>query len=454
MQNVFDDVAHLDKRCYDSFLLSEDILIEHAAGGMANYILKHFKKNSKVLVVCGGSNNGADGIALVRMLHKDYDIKLFLAKEPTSPMAKLQYKRALSVGIDIASDVCECDVVVDAIVGSGLKGELNDDLKSLMARLNTIKAHKIACDIPSGYLFKADVTLCMGALKKSLFLDKHKDFVGEIKVIDLGVARELYEIDSKCKLLEFSDMKLPCRVKKDSHKGSYGHLGVVGGDMVGASIMSALAANRFGCALVTLVTKQTVSNLPYSIMNKSSLPKNISAIVMGMGLGSVSVDAFLQNSLPIVVDADLFYKDEILEILKRADVVLTPHPKEFISLLKITKLADTTLSKLQNDRFSYCELFAKTYPNVTLLLKGANMIIARGDEIFINPHASENLAKGGSGDVLSGLIGSLLAQGYNALEATKSASLALSKLSRNFNGASFSLTPQDLIDNIKDLKDE
>lgn len=454
MQNVFDDVAHLDQRCYDSFLLSEDILMENAASGMASYILEHFKKGSRVLVVCGGSNNGADGIALARMLHRDYDVRVLLAKEPKSHMAKLQHKRALSVGVSVVGDICECDVIVDAIVGSGLKGELSENLRSLITKLNATRAFKIACDIPSAYLFRADITLCMGALKKSLFLDKHKDFVGEIKVIDLGVSREVYELDSKCKLLEFSDMRLPFRAKKDSHKGSYGHLGVVGGEMSGASIMSALAANRFGCALVSLVGDISNFSLAYNIMNKKSLPKNLSAIAMGMGLGSVSIDAFLDNSLPMVIDADLFYRDEILEILKRADVVLTPHPKEFISLLKITKLADIGILELQDDRFSYCELFAKAYPNITLLLKGANMIIARGDEMFINPYAGENLAKGGSGDVLSGLIGSLLAQGYNALEATKSASLALSKLSLSFSGASFSLTPQDLIDNIKDLKDE
>jgi hydroxyethylthiazole kinase-like uncharacterized protein yjeF len=129
-------------------------------------------------------------------------------------------------------------------------------------------------------------------------------------------------------------------------------------------------------------------------------------------------------------------------------VVVTPHAKEFVSLLKITNVADITTEELQKNRFKYAEDFCKTYPNVTLLLKGANVIIAHNEKFYINPHGTPALAKGGSGDVLSGLIGALLAQGRTPLEAAINGSLTHAKLALSYKGVDFSLTPDDLIDEI------
>jgi hydroxyethylthiazole kinase-like uncharacterized protein yjeF len=132
-------------------------------------------------------------------------------------------------------------------------------------------------------------------------------------------------------------------------------------------------------------------------------------------------------------------------------VVITPHAKEFVSLLKITKIADITVEELQKNRFKYAQEFSKAYPHATLILKGANVIIAKSDEFYINPHGTPSLAKGGSGDVLSGLVGSLLAQGYDSLDAAINASLAHAKSALNYCGADFSLTPDDLIEQIGKL---
>jgi hydroxyethylthiazole kinase-like uncharacterized protein yjeF len=252
MQNLFYEVNSLDKRCYDEFLLTEDILMEHAADGMAKYIQKRFKKGSSVILVVGSGNNGADAIALSRLLHKDFNVYLYLAKELKSPMAKLQYKRAKAIGVKEITELFECDILVDAIVGTGFNGEFNDKLNTLIDKMNSLKAFKIACDTPSGYKFFADVTLTMGALKIDQFLDKNKDYVGKIKVINLGVSREVYEIDSNYKLLDKEDMHLPFRDKKDVHKGSSGHLAVVVGSKRGAGILSALSALRSGIDLVTV----------------------------------------------------------------------------------------------------------------------------------------------------------------------------------------------------------
>jgi hydroxyethylthiazole kinase-like uncharacterized protein yjeF len=190
-------------------------------------------------------------------------------------------------------------------------------------------------------------------------------------------------------------------------------------------------------------------------MLSKELPSNSSALALGMGLGSDfqrhTLDSYLQNSLPLIVDADIFSMPIILEILKRDKLVITPHPKEFTSLLALTGIAEISVDALQNHRFYYSELFSKRYPHIVLLLKGANVIIAHDGAYYINPNGTSALSKGGSGDVLSGLIGSLLAQGYAPLNATITASLAHTKLSQNYTGADFSLTPDDLIRGIGKL---
>ena len=464
MQKLFDEVGFLDKRCYDEFGLSEDILMEHAANGMADFIRQKFVKNSKIIVVCGSGNNGADGITLARLLHGDYDVHMFFVKEPKSPMAILQNKRAHAIGIKVGIELNECDVLVDAIVGTGFKGAFNYEAKAVMQTINRLDAYKIACDIPSGLksngecdenTFIADTSLTMGALKKSMFSDSAKEFVGDIKVLDLGVCRTVYETSSQWKVLDLDAIELPYRNRKNTHKGSYGHLAIPCGSKHGASMMSGLSALKFGSGLVSLVSFEEPYNMPCSLMHSQMRPSNATALACGMGLGidysPQELKEFLDNSLPMIVDADIFNMDILLEILKRENLVITPHPKEFVSLLHMTGIADVSIKELQDNRFKYSEEFCKKYPNVILLLKGANVIIGKDDVFFVNPHGTSALAKGGSGDVLSGLVGALLAQGYTALNAAINASLSHTKLVQNYKGADFSLTPEDLIDGIKDL---
>lgn len=463
MQNLYDEVGSLDRRCYDKFALSEDILMEHAADGMADFIRSKFSRDSKILIVCGSGNNGADGIALSRLLHNEYDVRIFYVKELKSDMAKLQQQRAHAVGVETTIYLNECDIVVDAVFGTGFSGTLDYEEKAVLQTINKLNAYKIACDVPSGLkrngecdknIFVADVSLTMGALKKSMYTDTAKEFVGDIKVLDLGVARSVYETPSSWKLLDLEDLELPYRKQQDTHKGTYGHLGVICGEKRGASTLSAEAALRFGAGLVTLVGSKDI-NIPYSIMHSSTLPHNTTAMAIGMGLGddftNQELELFLDNELPLVADADIFCMPILDKILLRKNIVLTPHPKEFVALLKHTKLADISVEELQKNRFKYVELFSLSYPNATFLLKGANVIIAQDGEFFINPHGTSALAKGGSGDVLSGLIGSLLAQGYMPLSAAKNASLAHTKLALSYTGTDFSLTPDDLINEIGKL---
>ncbi|MCD4667355.1 MAG: NAD(P)H-hydrate epimerase, partial [Sulfurimonas sp.] len=177
MQKLFDEVGTLDKRCYDEFALNEDILMEHAAQGIADFIRSEFAKNSSIIVACGSGNNGADGIALARLLHGDYDVKIFYVKKPKSEMVILQDKRVKLLNIPTCKDINDCDILVDAIVGTGFSGEFDENISKIIQNINSSNAYKIACDVPSGYKFYADKTLTMGALKKDMFLDAHKEFV-------------------------------------------------------------------------------------------------------------------------------------------------------------------------------------------------------------------------------------------------------------------------------------
>ena len=461
MKKIFDEVRSLDKRAIEKFHLTEDILMENASLGLKNYITKKFKKNSSILIVCGSGNNGADGISLARLLQNKFKVSLYLVSEPKTDIGKLQLKRAKSINVNFVNQIFQADVVVDCLFGTGLNKELDEDSVTLINSLNNLNSFKIACDIPSGLnslgqitqtAFKADITITMGALKTALLTDIAKDFVGKIKVANLGLPEDIFQIETNKYLLQKSDLKLPLRDIQNSHKGTFGHVNIVSGEKIGASIIASQASFAFGAGLVTIVS-QNEKNIPCNIMQSKSVSENCTAIALGMGLGeieSLKLEEILQLNIPKVLDADIFYNPLIVKYLDE-NVVLTPHPKEFISLLKLTNIANISIEELQDNRFLYVEKFCKIYPKVTLLLKGANVIISKNDKIYVNIFGSSKLSKGGSGDVLSGLIVSLLAQGYTSLEAAINASLAHTIAAKKYKNNNYSMSPQDIIQGIKIL---
>ncbi|MCD6212715.1 MAG: NAD(P)H-hydrate dehydratase [Sulfurovum sp.] len=467
MQKVFRSCYDLDKRCYEMYGLTEDILMEHAARGMAEYIQNRFDKGSSILIVSGMGNNGADGTVLARQLHGDYDVKLVIPFGVKSEMAKIQKKRAEALGVDIVKNLHDADIIVDAIFGAGLNREIDKKTEDILHKLNSFKGFKIACDVPTGVgengllmpmAFRADVTITMGALKESLYVDESKDLLGEIICVDLGVSREQYENESNTFVLESSDLKLPSRTALSTHKGNFGHAAVFSGEKEGAGIIAGMAASRFGAGLTTLVVHEKITPPPY-LMHSTVVPKNTTALAIGMGLGCHFESEFLQkyvikSHLPIVLDADSFYSDEILSILeqKEREIVITPHPKEFVFLWKILTGEVLSVSDIQNDRFGVIRNFNLKYPHVTVLLKGANTLIVQEEKLYINPLGCAKLSKGGSGDVLSGLIVSLLAQGYTGIDAAIQASLALTMAANNYKGASYSMLATDIIEEIGKLE--
>jgi len=462
MIRVFQEVTSLDKKCYEQYHMREDLLMEHAALGLLRSLPL---ERRKVLIVAGAGNNGADGIALARLIESHHDTSLYLPFGVSSPMAKLQLQRAKALGIRIIETMeKEYDVVVDALFGSGLSRPLEAQSEALIMILNKMDAYKLSCDIPTGVnlegdietvAFIADKTVTMGARKEALYTDKAKECVGEIVCVDLGIPKALYEGESKSYLLEEKDMKLPYRKTKNTHKGDFGHLSVISGQKQGAGVIAAEAALAFGAGLVTVVENEPYT-VPYMLMSSSTQPKNTTAVCIGMGLGNAYDDEYLAQFLihhnkPILVDADLFYEPIMIEVLKKNALVLTPHPKEFTALLKLVGIADISVETLQRKRFFYVREFCKRYPHVVLVLKGANTLIGLDEALYIQPFGTNVLSKGGSGDVLSGMIASLLAQGYSLLDAAITGSLAHAFSARSFHKNSYALTPNDLIEGVKCL---
>lgn len=350
-------------------------------------------------------------------------------------------------------------------------------------------------------VFRADETITMGALKSVLFEDFAKDWTGAITCAPLGVSRNQFEAPSasgpapEAQLLEESDLVLPHRTKQNSNKGTYGHAAIVIGDKCGAGIIAGTAALTYGAGLVTLVTDRDLAAPQFlrqaqpadkyaegvcMLMQSPAFPENTTAAALGMGLGrdeaaiargQLFLDGLMKRpSVGVVIDADMCYHPGIPAFLKARAAglesvqgpasecfrtVITPHPKEFSALLELCGLGAFFVKEIQTRRLEFARLFASAYPGVVLILKGANPVIACASsssacELLVNPLGMPCLAKAGSGDVLAGLAVALLAQGWNAFEAAKQASLAHTCASRRIKN-DFAMTPFSLMDEIAQL---
>ncbi len=463
---MYEKVNALDKRALEKFNLSEDILMENAAMALERAVLQNASLGAKVIILCGSGDNGGDGYALARRLAGCFKTLVFEMKPAKSPMCQLQKERAKKVGVVIKAyeenalnQNLECDVLIDCVIGSNFKGELEPFLN--FESLSQKARFKIACDIPSGIdskgrvdkgAFKADLTISMGAIKSCLLSDRAKDYIGELKVGHLGVFNQTYEIPTDTFLLEKSDLKLPLRDKKNAHKGDYGHAHILLGKHSGAGLLSALSALSFGSGVVSVQALEceiTSNNKPLELVFCENFPNFLSAFALGMGLENIPKDFNKWLELaPCVLDAGVFYHKEVLQALEK-EAVLTPHPKEFLSLLKLVGINISMLELLDN-KLEIARDFSQKYPKVVLLLKGANTLIAHQGQVFINILGSVALAKAGSGDVLAGLILSLLSQNYTPLDAAINASLAHALASLEFKN-NYALTPLDLIEKIKRL---
>ena len=469
MEKIFDSVRALDKRAEEVFNLKNGVLMEHAARGMTERIGSLFP-SPLVQIVCGSGDNGGDGFALVRMLAGFCNVLVVSVKEPKSPLCKLQRERLELLGIPVTAELQEhCDVLVDAVFGTGIRGSLDNEMCAVIDRMNAVQGYKIACDIPSGLnefgipspvAFCADETCTMGAIKTALYADAAKDYTGDIHVLNLGLPRRCYEGETDTFLLSAADMKLPHRAVQNTHKMSYGHGLFFCGEKTGACMLAASAALHFGIGLVS-VFGEPVSTAPFDFMYTQQLPEHFSAAMLGSGLGrtpdwQARALEFLSHEQvrehPLILDADILHNPELpklLPLLKKP--ILTPHPKEFQRLLAHSGLARVSIAEIQERRFEYLRLFCGAFPHTVTVLKGAYPLIGCGNQVFVNPLGTNALAKAGTGDVLSGMITALAAQGYPPLEAAYTASLAHAEAAKRLHTSDYGLTASALADSLSSL---
>ncbi|EGK8211998.1 NAD(P)H-hydrate dehydratase [Campylobacter coli] len=454
MKTITDDIKILEQNTIDKGL-DELILMENAGLNLAKLIKKEAKKirkqckmkKVKILFLLGGGNNAADGLVALRNLKHAKAYKLGFKE---NEIFKKQEQILKNFGFKFAKKepkFKKFHIIVDCILGTGANREADEKTKEILEKVNQSKALKIACDIPTNLgftpCFKADITQCMGALKEILLEDFAKEFVGKIKLANLGVNAKKFSSDSKAFLLEEKDLKTIER-NTSSNKGNFGHIYIVASASAGT--LAGLGALNFGSGLVSLVAKKSFSPL---LMLKEKIEDNASAIALGMGLENLDIlkDEILQN-IPLVLDANCFLSEAVLWYLSRKDVVITPHPKEFIRLYKMCFDEDLSIEDLQRNRFFYAKKFAQNYDCV-LVLKGANPIIIQKEKIFVVNLGNEALAKGGSGDVLSGMIATLLGVKFSALDAAKNACLAHALVAKKYK---FNKNSFDAIKLIKGLK--
>ena len=297
-------------------------------------------------------------------------------------------------------------------------------------------------------------------IEEKYLADDMKDKLGEI-----ACSRPEYYVNGDLKLLQESDLRLPTRVVQNVNKGSFGHVAVVMGEKPGAGIIAASAAFAFGAGLVTVVCPKRPVCCPYELMDSPAPPAATNALALGMGLGvpsdvpapgsqAAQVLAWLDEhpDVPCVFDADILKYKGIKGLIQgREKVVLTPHPKEFATLLFLCGLGEYDVPYIAEHRFELVRRFCAAFPQTVLLLKGANSLIAQGVKVCVNTLGSPCLAKGGSGDVLAGLVAALLAQGYAACDAAVSGSLAHALASRRVK-CSYGMTPFELIEKVKELE--
>ena len=469
MEKIFDSVRALDKRAEDAFNLKNGVLMEHAARGMTERIGSLFP-SPLVQIVCGSGDNGGDGFALARLLADFCTVQVVSVKEPKSPLCKLQRERLELLGIPVTAELQEhYDVLVDAVFGTGIRGSLDNEMCAVIDRMNAVQGYKIACDIPSGLnefgipspvAFRADETCTMGAIKTALYADAAKDYTGDIHVLNLGLPRRCYEGETDTFLLSAADMKLPHRAVQNTHKMSYGHGLFFCGEKTGACMLAASAALHFGIGLVT-VFGAPVPTAPFDFMYTQQLPEHFSAAMLGSGLGrtpdmQAPALEFLSHEQvrehPLILDADILHNPELpklLPLLKKP--ILTPHPKEFQRLLAHSGLAQVSIDEIQERRFEYLRLFCSAFPHTVTVLKGAYPLIGCGNQVFVNPLGTNALAKAGTGDVLSGMITALAAQGYPLPEAACVASLAHAEAVKLLHTADYGLTASALADSLSSL---
>ena len=440
-----------DKNTIENHGIPSLVLMERAALSVAIAIMSKFPEAINFYVVCGPGNNGGDGVAIARLLHlkgKNVNCAVLGDSSKYSKQLLEEIEIAKSYGIDIDYEVDfemikRSDLIVDAMFGIGLTRGLEGTYLAAADIINKALGKVVAVDIPSGYDsdtgkllgdagIKADLTITFAYMKKGLVLGDCKAAAGDIEVADVGIY--LDNIDpSLTTIIDDNIFSLIKPRPVDANKGTCGKLLVIAGseNIYGACYLSAKAALVAGSGLVKIFThKNNVAsiqqNLPeamyygYDSFHEDELIKSMNwadVILLGPGLGTndvskAIVDTILnQLNCPVIIDADgINLVAKKLDLLKEAarniPVVLTPHLKE------MERLTGINLNEIKYDIENVASNFAKEY-NCTVILKDATSIVATKKSVSYIISGNEGLATPGSGDVLAGIVASLVGQKVN-----------------------------------------
>ena len=436
-------------------------LMERAANACFYWLITNIPDHKQIKVICGTGNNGGDGMAIARLMAlKGYSVEVFLSGTPDklSPDCRINYDRLLemtSVGCTVLAENGSLpdfhptdDIVIDALFGSGLSRPVTGYLADVIRQVNDQHSITISIDVPSGLfcdetvapssdpvIVHADHTLTFSPPKLAFFFPENDRFVGNWHLLDIGIMQEFIErTETRNNYIGHSDCKKILRKRnKFSHKGTFGHAYLVCGSKgkMGAAVLSAKACLRSGPGLVTIHIPQSGNTIlqtavPEAMLSLdadedifSGLPdlSAYSSIAIGPGIGqavgtSRALKLMMQNStIPLIVDADAINilgenKTWIPFIPK--DSIFTPHPKEFERLAGKSS-NDFDRNKLQRE-FSIKH-------SAYVVLKGAHTAITTPEgNCYFNTTGNPGMATGGSGDVLTGILAGIKAQGYSSLE--------------------------------------
>ena len=439
-------VQQIDQHLINHLGLDAAGLMRSAGESAFELLRQRFKGTSpSVLVLCGPGNNGGDGyVVALAALRADWPVQCVATSAPKSAAAKQAFNRYREAGgqlsaVDqiIGSEVRN-DVIVDALLGLGQNGAPRGVIAELVQWSNEQNAFRLALDVPTGVnadtgevhdpIFSADLTVTFLAHKLGLLTGAGVNYVGELALETLGVSStQRGDVVPVAKLLQVPELK-PRRL--DSHKGTYGHVMVVGGSngMFGATLLAGGAALRSGAGKVTLASTTAhldkaaywMPELMSTVIEVEACPtigaSEILAVGPGLGKEKWGRHAFewsLQQSNDLVIDADalnlLAERDEQFASNRR--VVLTPHPGEAARLLH------STTAQVQRNRLSTVSQIARKYRAICVL-KGAGTLIADPTGLVALCNlGNPGMASAGMGDVLTGVIAALLAQGYRPFEA-------------------------------------
>ncbi len=474
-------IKQLDKLCEEQFQLPEEQLMENAAEAISEKLKEYYGKDREYAFFCGRGNNGGDALLTARNLKlAGASVKVYMtdSEDKLSKTAYTAWEKAAKAIVPMVSykeEVSENAIVVDGLLGISLRNAPEGTIKEAIDKINSLSNEVVAIDIPSGLsadngraagsVIYADRTLTLALDKIGTNLYPGKIYCGKTELIDIKIPKEAVAmLKFKYHLTDEETVKalLPGR-KPDGHKGTFGKVGIVGGSagMAGSVCLAAEAALRSGAGMCYVFVPSEIKDIvsvkltEAIVLDENELDKyfdKLDSLAIGMGYSQNSKGKHIIKAVmkkftsPMVVDGGgINVLSENMSLLKekKCPMVLTPHTVEF------SRLTGLAPEEVELNRIYLCEKLA-VENNLTAVLKGAGTVISsKQGEIRINPTGNSGMATAGSGDVLSGIIAALLAQGAESFDAA-SLGVYLHGLAGDIakdEKTEYSMKAEDIIDN-------